>query len=285
MKKIFLYPNFTKEGTQDAAEQIVRRLVELDMEVWCDRETMEKLPSSAGASCQFRDYRQCLAECQAALVIGGDGSILRLAPDAARHDLPILGVNTGKLGFMSELDAHELHHLKDLAQGRYTIDTRMMLDVSVCRQGEQVYAASLLNDVVITKWTQARLIGVAVSVDGVLTASIQGDGIIVATPTGSTAYTLSAGGPIIEPNANCMAVTPICAHELGAKPFVLSAERTVAIAAGAEDNQAFLSADGGAPFAIDPADIVAVRRSQWQTRLIRLKNIGFYQLIHKKLSI
>lgn len=285
MKKIFLYPNFTKEGTRDAAERVVRRLAELDMEIWCDRETMENLPPAAGALCRQGDYEQCLADCQAALVIGGDGSILRLAPDAARHNLPVLGVNTGKLGFMSELDAHELRYLKDLAQGRYTIDTRMMLDVSVCRQGEPVYAACLLNDVVIAKWAQARLIGVAVSVDGVLTASLQGDGIIVATPTGSTAYTLSAGGPIIEPNANCIAVTPICAHELGAKPFVLSAERTVAVSAGAEGNRAFLSADGGAPFAIDPADIVTVRRSQWQTRLIRLKNIGFYQLIHKKLSI
>ncbi len=285
MKKIFLYPNFTKEGTRDAAEGIVRRLAELEMEIYCDQSVLEQLPPAVGALCQGREYEQCLSDCQAALVVGGDGSILRLAPDAARHDLPILGVNTGKLGFMSELDAHELRYLKDLAQGRYTIDTRMMLDVSVRRQGEQIYSASLLNDVVIAKWTQARLIGVAVSVDGVLTASIQGDGIIVATPTGSTAYTLSAGGPIIEPNANCMAVTPICAHELGAKPFVLSAERTVAIAAGAEGNLAFLSADGGAPFAIDPADAVTVRRSQWQTRLIRLKNIGFYELIHKKLSI
>ena len=285
MKKIFLYPNFTKEGTRDAAEGIVRRLAELEMEIYCDQSVLEQLPPAVGALCQGREYEQCLSDCQAALVVGGDGSILRLAPDAARHDLPILGVNTGKLGFMSELDDHELRYLKDLAQGRYTIDTRMMLDVSVRRQGEQIYSASLLNDVVIAKWTQARLIGVAVSVDGVLTASIQGDGIIVATPTGSTAYTLSAGGPIIEPNANCMAVTPICAHELGAKPFVLSAERTVAIAAGAEGNLAFLSADGGAPFAIDPADAVTVRRSQWQTRLIRLKNIGFYELIHKKLSI
>ena len=285
MKKIFLYPNFTKEGTRDAAEGIVRRLAELEMEIYCDQSVLEQLPPAVGALCQGREYEQCLSDCQAALVVGGDGSILRLAPDAARHDLPILGVNTGKLGFMSELDAHELRYLKDLAQGRYTIDTPMMLYVSVRRQGEQIYSASLLNDVVIAKWTQARLIGVAVSVDGVLTASIQGDGIIVATPTGSTGYTLSAGGPIIEPNANCMAVTPICAHELGAKPFVLSAERTVAIAAGAEGNLAFLSADGGAPFAIDPADAVTVRRSQWQTRLIRLKNIGFYELIHKKLSI
>lgn len=285
MKKIFLYPNFTKEGTRDAAEQVVRRLAELGLEVYCDGDTMERLPRQAAADCRLLDYQQCLETCQAALVIGGDGSILRLAPDAARWDLPILGVNTGKLGFMSELDAHELRYLKDLAQGHYTIDTRMMLDVSICRQGEVAYQASLLNDVVITKWTQARLIAATVSVDGVLTASIQGDGIIVATPTGSTAYTLSAGGPIIEPNANCMAVTPICAHELGAKPFVLSAERTVAVSAGAEDNLAFLSADGGAPFVIRPTDVVTVRRSRWQTRLIRLKQIGFYQLIHRKLSI
>ena len=218
MKKIFLYPNFTKEGTRDAAEGIVRRLAELEMEIYCDQSVLEQLPPAVGALCQGREYEQCLSDCQAALVVGGDGSILRLAPDAARHDLPILGVNTGKLGFMSELDAHELRYLKDLAQGRYTIDTRMMLDVSVRRQGEQIYSASLLNDVVIAKWTQARLIGVAVSVDGVLTASIQGDGIIVATPTGSTAYTLSAGGPIIEPNANCMAVTPICSRRSGRWP-------------------------------------------------------------------
>ena len=108
MKKIFLYPNFTKEGTRDAAEGIVCRLAELEMEIYCDQSVLEQLPPAVGALCQGREYEQCLSDCQAALVVGGDGSILRLAPDAARHDLPILGVNTGKLGFMSELDAHEL---------------------------------------------------------------------------------------------------------------------------------------------------------------------------------
>ena len=285
MKQIFLFPNFTKEGTQDAAQQIVRRLRELEFQVCCDETIRGQLGGETEEMCQWASYEDCLAGSHMVLVVGGDGSILRIAPDAARHDLPILGVNTGKLGFMSELDTHELRYLRQLQQGQYTIDTRMMLDVTVQRQGEKVYSACILNDVVITKWPLVRLINISLSINGTLTTSMRGDGIIVSTPTGSTAYTLSAGGPIIEPTANCMAVTPICAHELGVRPFVLSDERVVTITAGAEDNKAYLSSDGGAPLELEPSDTVTICRSQWQTRLVRLKSIGFYQLIYKKLSI
>lgn len=285
MNHVFLFPNFTKEGTRAVTENVIGRLARLDFDVLCDEEAAQSLAPEAAAHCRVLPYSRCLEECGMVLVIGGDGSILRIASDAAAHNRPILGVNTGKVGFLSELDPHELRYLEALSRGKYTIDERMMLDVAIWRQGEVVYRAALLNDAVITKWPLVRLINIDVSVNGTLTTSLRGDGIIIATPTGSTAYTLSAGGPIIEPNANCIAVTPICAHELGAKPFVLSADREITITAGAEENKAFLSPDGGVPVEICPSDTISITRSELVTRLVRLKNLGFYDIIYKKLSI
>lgn len=285
MNHVFLSPNFTKKGTRAVAEDVIDRLARLEMDVLCDEETADSLAPDAVAHCRVLPYDRCLDACGMILVIGGDGSILRIANDAAGHDKPILGINTGKVGFMSELDAHELRYLAALAKGQFTIDERMMLDVTIWRQGEVLYRAALLNDAVITKWPLVRLINIDVSVNGTLTTSLRGDGIIIATPTGSTAYTLSAGGPIIEPNANCIAVTPICAHELGAKPFVLSADREITITAGNEENKAFLSPDGGVPVEMRPSDTITIARSKLVTRLVRLKNLGFYDIIYKKLSI
>ena len=283
MKQVFLVPNFTKEGTLAVADQVVPQLLSLGFSLLCEEETARRLGPQA-QHCQVMPYGECLDRCDLILVLGGDGSILRIAADAARHSCPVLGIKTGNIGFMSELDAHELHYLEDLAQGRYTIDRRLMLDVSIQRGGECIYVATLLNDAVITKWPLVRLINIEVHVNGTPITALRGDGIIIATPTGSTAYTLSAGGPIIEPNAACMAVTPICAHELGAKPFVLSADRVVTITAGHEENRASLSADGGAPFEVLPDDIITITRSAHSTQLVRLKNTGFYELIYQKLS-
>lgn len=285
MKQVFLYPNFTKESTHNIVEEVVRQLAQLELEILCEQEVLAQLPQGAQALCRGLEFRDCLAQCDLITVIGGDGSILRIAPDAARYHKPILGINTGKVGFMSELDAHELGYLSKLVEEEYTMDSRMMLDVSVRRGGGEVYQGTLLNDAVITKWPLIRLIPMGVSVNGTPITSLRGDGIIISTPTGSTAYTLSAGGPIIEPNAHCIAVTPICAHELGAKPFVLSADRVVTIEAGNEENKAFFSADGGAPFQLEPQDVITILRSPLQTKLIRLKNTGFYQLIYQKLSV
>ncbi len=144
MKQVFLVPNFTKEGTLAVADQVVPQLLSLGFSLLCEEETARRLGPQA-QHCQVMPYGECLDRCDLILVLGGDGSILRIAADAARHSCPVLGIKTGNIGFMSELDAHELHYLEDLAQGRYTIDRRLMLDVSIQRGGECIYVATLLS--------------------------------------------------------------------------------------------------------------------------------------------
>ena len=161
------------------------------------------------------------------LCFGGDGTILHAARDATLHDVPILGVNMGSVGFMAELERGELSLLTLLAAGEYRTEERMMLSVRVLR-GEKVLSEDLaLNDAVISKGSMARVAEMEVRADGVLVTNLMGDGVIVSTPTGSTAYSMSAGGPIVEPTSRDIIVTPVCAHQLSTRSMVLAPERLV----------------------------------------------------------
>ncbi|HIT34225.1 MAG TPA: NAD(+)/NADH kinase [Candidatus Faecousia intestinigallinarum] len=217
------------------------------------------------------------------ICFGGDGTILHMAKAATRHHIPALGVNIGTMGFMAELESTELEQLSRLAKGEYTLDTRMMLDVSVM-QGERTISQDLcLNDVVLTKGAIARIVHMAVSCDGVQAMEFGGDGIIVATPTGSTAYSLSAGGPIVEPEANNILITPICAHDVGSRCMVASEKRviTLELTRNARRN-AYLSVDGGRALKLSMGDRVIIRKSELTTRLVRLKDRSFYDLVNMK---
>lgn len=163
------------------------------------------------------------------ICFGGDGTILHAARDATLHDVPILGVNMGSVGFMAELERSELPLLAPLAQGNFSIEERMMLDVQVVRGGKIISQDLALNDAVVFKGSMARVAEVEVWADQVQVSSIMGDGVIVATPTGSTAYSMSAGGPIVEPTSRSIIITPVCAHQLAARAMVLSPERTVSV--------------------------------------------------------
>ena len=217
------------------------------------------------------------------ICFGGDGTILHTAKIATRHHIPVLGVNIGTMGFMAELEAEELQELKRLATGDYTVDSRMMLDVTVHRDRDIIFHDICLNDVVITKGAIARIVHLAVRCDGVQAMECGGDGIIVATPTGSTAYSLSAGGPIVEPDAHSIVVTPICAHDIGSRCMVASEKRviTVELSQNARRN-AFLSVDGGKALRMNMGDVATVKKSNLTTKLIRLKDRSFYDVVNTK---
>ena len=216
---------------------------------------------------------------------GGDGTILHMAKAATRYNVPILGVNIGTMGFMAELESTEMQELKRLATGDYRIDKRMMLDVTVQRDRNILFHELCLNDAVITKGAVARIVHVSVACDGVKAMECGGDGIIVATPTGSTGYNLSAGGPIVEPGGQSILITPICAHDLLSRSVVASPERviTLELTRNARRN-GFLSVDGGKAFKLSMGDVVTVRRSQRQTQLLRLNDRSFYDVIHTKFT-
>lgn len=219
------------------------------------------------------------------ICFGGDGTILHAAKKAEAWDIPILGVNMGSVGFMAELEHGEMQLLQKVAEGSYSIEQRMMLDVQVVRGGKTLCSDIALNDAVITKGAVARVIDLLVSGDGVLITRFSGDGVIVSTPTGSTAYSMSAGGPIVEPTAENLIITPICAHSLQTKSLVLGRDRAVGIRISRHSRKsAYLSVDGGRAFRLFAGDTVNVTRSEHQTKLIRLTNRSFYEIVNHKLG-
>ena len=217
------------------------------------------------------------------ICFGGDGTILHMAKTATKHNIPVLGVNIGTMGFMAELENTELSQLARIATGDYTIDERMMLDVIVQRDRDIIFHDICLNDVAITKGAVARIVHLSVNCDGVQAMECGGDGIIVATPTGSTAYSLSAGGPIVEPEAKNIIVTPICPHEVGSRCIVASDKRTVTVEMiqNARRN-GYLSVDGGRSVRLNMGDVATVRKSNLETKLIRLKDCSFYDVVRAK---
>ena len=214
---------------------------------------------------------------------GGDGTILHTAKAATKRGIPILGVNIGTMGFMAELENTELHRLGQLASGDYTLDNRMMLDVTVQRDRDILFHDICLNDVVVTKGTVARIVYLSVECDGVQAMTCGGDGVIVATPSGSTAYSLSAGGPIVEPDARNIIITPICAHDMGSRCVVASDRRvvTVRMVQNARRN-AYLSVDGGKALRLNMGDVATIRKSRFETKLVKLNNRSFYDVVNAK---
>ncbi len=217
------------------------------------------------------------------ICFGGDGTILHMAKAATRKGIPILGVNIGTMGFMAELESTEVEKLSLLAQGKYTLDSRMMLDVTVQRDRDILFHDMCLNDAVITKGAVSRIVHLSVKCDGVQAMECGGDGVIVATPTGSTAYSFSAGGPIVEPDAKNILITPVCAHDVVSRCIVASDKRTVTVEMihNARRN-AYLSVDGGKAVRLNMGDVVTIKKSHMETKLVRLKDHSFYDVVSAK---
>ena len=283
LKKIILTPNPYRDKsfhTVRTAQQILR---EAGMEVRIclpfEVERSYELPRDL----RFSRLERELPWAELVICFGGDGTILHMAKTATRQGLPILGVNIGTMGFMAELESGELPELRRLATGDFRLDSRMMLDVSVQREGKVIFQDICLNDVVITKGAVARIIHLSVQCDGIQALECGGDGLIVATPTGSTAYSLSAGGPIVEPAAHNILITPICAHDVMSRCIVASENRvvTVGLTQNARRN-AFLSVDGGKALRLGIGDVATIRKSPMETRLVQLKDRSFYDVVSMK---
>ena len=283
MKRVILTPNpYRDKGfrTVLAAQKILNDAgVDTRICLPFDVDRSFELPRDIRFSRLDRELQN--ADC--VICFGGDGTILHMAKAATRHRLPILGVNIGTMGFIAELESGELDMLKRLANDDYILDSRMMLDVTVRRDRDVIFHDIALNDATVTKGAVARIIQLNVCCDGVTAMEIGGDGLIVATPTGSTAYSLSSGGPLVEPDARNILLTPICAHDVVTKCIVASDKRTITVrmGAGARRN-AFLSVDGGRAFKLNAGDVATITCSKLETKLIRLKDRSFYDVINNK---
>ena len=221
------------------------------------------------------------------IVLGGDGTLLsaaRFVADA-HTDVPIFGVNLGSLGFMAELSFDELYdNLEKAIAGKLETEDRMMLAASVVREGRSIARYRVLNDVVINKGALARMMELKVSVnDGHLT-TLRADGLIVATPTGSTAYSLSAGGPIIHPTIHCFVITPICPHTLSNRPIALPDTVVVAVCLISQSEDVSLTLDGQIGFPLAWNDIVEIKKSRYRMKLIKHPTKSYYEILRTKLK-
>ena len=283
MKKVILTPNPYRDKGFQTVREANRILTEagIDVKICLPFEVDRsfELPRAL----RFTRLDRELHGAELIVCFGGDGTILHMAKTATRAGLPILGVNIGTMGFMAELESSELSELKRIATGDYTVDSRMMLDVTVHRDRDIIFHDICLNDVVITKGAVARIVHLSVECDGVQAMECGGDGVIIATPTGSTAYSLSAGGPIVEPEAHNILITPICAHDVMSRCMVASEKRviTVGLTMNARRN-AFLSVDGGKALRLNMGDVATIKKSDLLTRLVRLKDRSFYDVVNVK---
>ena len=231
---------------------------------------------------QFRSFDEVKERCELAVVIGGDGTILNVARKVQENPIPILGVNLGTKGFMANIEPDELSYLVNAAKGEYKISRRMMLDVSYIRGGEVVFSDHALNDVVIHGCGDC--ININALCNGNHLTAFSGDGIIVSSPTGSTGYSMSAGGPIVEPDAENMIISPICAHSMSARTFVLGPNAVISIdATKLHDRRANLSVDGNNVMDIANGDSIIVKRSDSCTLMVDLGLRNFYEFTFEKL--
>ena len=284
--KIVLTPNPYRDRNFKHVEQAVSILQRAGIE------TRICLPFDVDKSFElpkdmvFCDLNKEIKHADMLICFGGDGTILHASKIATRYHVPILGVNIGTMGFMAELEAGEISLLEGIAEGKYTIEKRMMLHVTVANDGKELFNEIALNDAAITKGAVARVIQMSVECDGVEAISCSGDGVVICTPTGSTAYSMSAGGPIVEPSARNIIITPICAHAFQAKGIVTAPWRTVCVRLSKLGRRnAFLSVDGGRAFRLNPDDVVTIRKAEQETRLVRLKNTSFYEILNSKFYV
>ncbi len=219
------------------------------------------------------------------VVLGGDGTLLSVARLIKGRDVPILGVNLGSMGFLSEVTIEEMFPvLEQILDGNYRIDRRMMLKAQILRQGTCIKEQSLLNDVVINKSALARILTLEVRVDGNYLTTFQADGLILSTPTGSTAYSLAAGGPIIYPSLSSILLTPICPHTLTNRPIILPVDSTVEVTLRSEERDAYVTLDGqlGLPFLEN--DVAKIQQSDYTVPLIKSPFRDYFEVLRTKLK-
>lgn len=232
----------------------------------------------------YCDKKDLLNEADYIIALGGDGTILSIAREAALREIPILGVNMGRLGFMAGIEASEINEITKLLCGEFIVEERMMLKVSISTD-DCDYVNFALNDAVISRGALSRVIDYEIMCNNGVVMKYRADGVIISTPTGSTAYALSAGGPVVDPKVECIGVTPICPHSLISRTILFSEDSViVARAKDLYDCEAYLTIDGQEALKLEKGEIVTICKSEIKTKLIKLNNKRFYEILNTKMS-
>ena len=278
--KISIFPNFNNDGVLQTCEEICKELDKLGVEY-----SVAKCNESdeTGTLPLFFDTNELIENCDIVIVVGGDGTTLNVAKAASLHNKLTLGINAGRLGFMSGLERDELSLLNRLVSGEYEVEERMMINARLLSEnGAQDFIC--LNDAVITRGDLARLIDVTVKSDGRVITKNRADGMIIATPTGSTAYSMAAGGPVVSPDNSCFVVTPICPHSLVNRSIVFSSDKELEInVENDKNNTSYLSIDGEKSVTVTKNSKIIISKSEYVAKLIKIKPDSFYEILNKKL--
>lgn len=288
MKRIALITNFNIQEKASAACRVAERLSEEDCEILVAaiyRERLERMQLQH-PSFRYLPLDSVYAEADILVVLGGDGSILEASRRALQRGTPILGINLGRLGYMAELEMSELDQLSKLFTEEYTLERRSMLRVELLNaKGGLVSFCYALNDAVISNGSISRIIDLELLEGGNPVTSYRADGLIIATPTGSTAYSMSAGGAIVDPRVDCFCVTPVCPHSFIARPLIFAGSSVLEVRnICAREKVLYLTVDGRMNFELYRNQSVRIRKSSMETKLIRIKSCGFYKKLRQKMS-
>ena len=282
MKRISVVTNIKKDPTLEITKRAIAELSQYAETVFID----DSLAFNAPSVVKFVNCRELYNDCDAVITIGGDGTILRIAPEISKRSIPVLGINLGRVGFMAELETDEICLLSKLFDSEYIIDSRMMLDVDIIRDGKKIHSFTALNDAVIMNGSVSRMIEIELLCNAEHVSYYHADGLIFSTPTGSTAYSLSAGGAVIDPFLECIHVTPVCAHSFNcSRPMVFSPSAELSVKdVRATDSNTYLTLDGNINEQLTFGDEVVVKKSQYTTDLLKIKSTRFYNTLYAKLS-
>ncbi len=278
---IALIVNFDKPNSADTAEKIIAILCEAGISVYMLSEN--KVKFSHRDVTYLQSYEELFSVADAAVTVGGDGTIIHSARYAAKMSKPILGVNMGRIGYVAELEPSEISMLKELASGNFSIMNRMLLGVEVLHADGSAEEYIAVNDAVISRGALSRMTELEVCAGSEQILCYRADGLLFSTPTGSTAYALSAGGPVIDPALSLIELTPVCPHSLTART-VLFTDDTVLEVKSRNGDTAYLTVDGQISVALDFSDKVKIFRSEYTLSMITMKEKNFYKLAGEKLK-
>ncbi|WP_243371932.1 NAD(+)/NADH kinase [Geotalea sp. SG265] len=280
MKKIAIFAKVHDPRCVGIAEELIEWLVAKGLSPMVESHLAKHVGSAYSAERQ--DIQE---EADLVVVLGGDGTLISVARLVGDRQVPILGVNLGSLGFLTEITLAEMYPaLERCLKGDYEVSGRMMLRVSLHREGEEIEGHQVLNDVVINKGALARIIDLETEVDGRYLSTFKADGLIISTPTGSTGYSLSANGPIVHPQLDCLLMTPICPHTLTNRPIVVAGDALISITLQSVNEDVFLTLDGQVGFELKHGDQICIQRAEHQTRLVQSRSKDYFEVLRTKLK-
>jgi NAD+ kinase len=282
MKSIGLIPNWRKKNANLVVDKITKFFEQRRIALHLAGQDMVDFYSEASLSEQLNSWNEKL---ELIIVVGGDGTILRVARDMACWNLPVLGINLGHKGFLAEIEVDQMERfLQYVATDQYGYQERMMLDVKLYRKAKELASYLALNDLVVSRGPFSRIIKVESYVNDEFMESYSGDGLIVSTPTGSTGYSLSAGGPIINPILHLFVITPICPHSLYNRSVVINGNDLIKLQIESRQVDVMLTVDGQVRYTLEDDDQVIVSGSEQAVKLVSFKDYSFYRMLHQKLK-